>query len=400
MTQRALVFSLSLVLAACTGDDDAGDDSDNETPPDELLEPPEPGKGVQFGMVTSLDAGVEAEHCMFFQAPDEEMWVARDEARFDQGSHHVLLYETGYDSIPTETDDGTPVDTSRVFDCSTGATNGWSVTKLIAGSQNATGDSMIAFPEGVAMSVRPGAVLLMNVHYINATDETIEPEARINLHTIPEDEVETEGDLLFLYNPIIRVPENGNSRARWRCPVHEDITIANVQSHMHARGIGFAAMVGGEEEPFYQNEAWSSVEVKSFEPGLQLSAGQSLDYFCDYESSEDRVVYQGPRSTDEMCMLIGSYYPADPRTANCMGADGADLGGEWVGDGASTCAETMACLFGIDLGVPDPLLPITDCMLAADPAVARESSDLLRCLIETDDPGTDCAGQIAACQAR
>jgi hypothetical protein len=404
MTSRSLVRSLlSLALAgtlaACGGDDDGETPDPPDASDDELLEPPESGKGVQFKMTTSLDPGVEAEHCLFVEAPDVEMWVARDEARFDEGSHHVLLYETPYDSIPTRNDDGVEVDTSGVFDCSSGPTDGWSVTKLIAGSQNATGDSMIAFPDGVAMSVRPGAVLLMNVHYINASDEPIEPEARINLHTIPEEEVETEGDLLFLYNPIIRVPENGSSRARWRCPVHQDITVANVQSHMHARGIGFAAMIAGEEEPFYENEAWSNVEVKSFEPGLQVAAGASLEYYCDYESSEDRVVYQGARSTDEMCMLIGSYYPADQHTANCLGKDGQDLAGEWVGDGSATCADTMACLFGIDFSVPDPLLPMTDCMLAADPAVSRESSDLFRCLIENDDPVTECADQMATCQA-
>jgi Copper type II ascorbate-dependent monooxygenase, C-terminal domain len=382
----------ALALAAC-GDDEPS------SPDDELLEPPAPGEGVQFAMTTSLEPGVEAEHCLFVQGPDEEIWITRDEARFDLGSHHVLLYETGYDEIPTEKQDGTPVDTSGVFDCTDGATNGWDITKLIAGSQNATGDSMIRFPEGVAMPVRAGAVLLMNVHYINASDEEIEPEARMNLHTIPEEEVDTEGDLLFLYNPLIRVPAEGTSRARWRCPVHEDITIANVQSHMHARGVGFAAMVGGEEEPFYENEAWSEVEVKSFEPFLEVPAGSSLEYFCDYRSGEDRVVYQGPRSTDEMCMLIGSYYPADPRTANCED-DSGQTAGEWIGDGSATCAETMECVFAIDFAnlETDPLQPISDCMVAADPDVSRESSEFLICLFAAKDPVSECAEQIAACQ--
>lgn len=401
MSKRPLSLLLFLLVAAgapaCGGDDDT-EPSDSSDP----LEPPPDGEGVQFQITTTLEPGVEAEHCLFVKGPGEKMWVARDEARFDTGSHHVLLYETDYDEIPTRKEGGAEVDTSGVFDCSDGATNGWRVTRLVGGSQNATGDSMIRFPEGVAMPVRAGAVLLLNVHYINASDERIEPEARINLHTIPAEEVETEGDLLFLYNPLIKVPANGAARARGRCPVHGDITIANVQSHMHARGTGYAAMVAGEAEPFYVNQDWSNIEVKSFEPELRVPAGASLEYYCDYENSEDRTVYQGARSTDEMCMLIGSYYPADLRTSNCLDENGQE-GGEWIGAGAATCAETMGCLFGIDYpSLPDPFPSMIDCLIEADPAVSRQTSDLLNCMVSMQDPAqnpaTTCAPQIAACQ--
>jgi len=394
MTKCSCVVSFLAVAILAGCGDDGGESS-------ELLAPPAAGEGVQFKMTTTLAAGVEAEHCLFVTAPDEEMWVASEEARFTQGSHHVLLYETSYSAIPTTKEDGQEVDTSGVFDCSDGATNGWSVTKLIGGSQNAEGDSILDFPEGVAMPVKASAVLLLNVHYINASDHAIEPEARINLYTVPPEEVEIEGDILFLYNPLIRVPESGTSRARWRCPVHTDITIANVQSHMHARGVGYAAMVTGQE-PFYVNEAWSNVPVKAFEPGLEVQAGSSLDYYCDYHGSQDHVVYQGPRTTDEMCMLIGSYYPADPATASCRDDSGTRLGGEWVGEGTATCAETMSCVLAIDFASAetDPLNSISDCMVEADPAVSRETSDFLKCLFSSPNPIVDCAQPIEACQAK
>jgi hypothetical protein len=406
--QLMLPLLAALSLAAC-GDDDGDSSDDMNGGPDageadagSLLDPPPDGQGVQFQMTTSLEPGVEAEHCMFVQAPDQEIWVSRDEARFDLGSHHVLLYETIYEEIPTQKDGGEEVDTSGVFDCSDGPTNGWSVTKLIAGSQNSRGDSMIAFPPGVAMPVRAGAVLLMNVHYINASDQAIEPEARINLWTVPEEEVETEGDLLFLYNPLITVPEKGSARAHWRCPVHQDMTIANVQSHMHARGVGYAAKVAGEEAPFYENDRWDNVEAKAFEPALEIAAGSFLEYYCLYDNSEARAVYQGPRSTDEMCMLIGSYYPADRATANCRAEDGQAIAGEWIGQGEATCAETMGCVLDIDFASyegDEVLKPIADCMVAADPSVSSESSAFLRCLINDRAPGTECAAEMEACQA-
>lgn len=381
-------------LMACSSDDDPG-------PTAALLDPPPEGRGVQFSMRASIAPGAEGEWCRFVVAPAEELWVTHDEVRFERGSHHFLLYETSYASIPTQRDDGVAVDTSGVFDCSEGATNGWSVTKLVGGSQNGMGDSMLRFPEGVAMPVRAGAVLLMNAHYVNASPEELTPEVRINLWTIPASSVTSEGDLLFMYNPLIRVGARSTSRARWRCPVRSDITLYNVQSHMHARGVGYSVGIQGES-PFYQNDQWENVPVQVFPDGLPIRAGSVLDYWCDYDNPESRDVYQGARSTDEMCMLIGSYYPADSMTANCASSAGP-FGGDWVGNGTESCAATLGCLQGA-FTAENPLAGITDCMLDADPAVAVESSAVLRCVIDTamagGDPIGGCSTQIAACMAR
>jgi hypothetical protein len=178
--------------------------------------------------------------------------------------------------------------------------------------------------------------------------------------------------------------------------VHEDITIANVQSHMHRRGVGYSAAVTGQAA-FYENTRWEGVPVKRFDGGLHVAAGSTLDYWCDYESHETRDVYQGPRTTDEMCMLIGSYYPADPRTSACTD-ESSGLGGEWVGNGTATCAATFAC-FQTAFGASDFIRAITDCVDAASPAVAGTSSAVLRCFANAEDPESECQAQIAACNA-
>jgi Copper type II ascorbate-dependent monooxygenase, C-terminal domain len=389
----------ALALGACGDDDDAKDPdagtADAGPPP--LLEPPPPGQGLQLSMKTSLAPGVEAEHCQFVKAPATRTWVNHDEVRFTHGSHHFLLYATEYTEIPTHKEDGTPVDTSKVFDCSDGATNGWKVSKLIGGSQNGNGDATLRFPPNVAIDIPAGTVLLMNAHYINASDSVLEPEVYMNLWTIPEDKVEVEGDILFLYNPLIKVPANGTGRARWRCPVAQDITIASVQSHMHRRGVGYEAQLVSQEQPFYVSDRWENVVVKRFEPGMVVHAGEVLDYHCDYKNVENRDVYQGARTTDEMCMLIGSFYPKDSRTALCRDENGA-IAGEWVGNGAATCAQTWSCLQGA-LRDQGGLKAMTDCMDVASPEVAAESSALLRCIFRTHDPQM-CGAEISACSTR
>ena len=355
-------FLMASVVAACGGDD-----------------------AIHLEMTTTIAPGAEVEHCKFVTVP--EAWVNRDAVAFSTGSHHVLVYQTPYEAVPTHKDDGTPVDTTGVFDCSDGATNGWSVTKLIGGSQNASGDSMLAFPDGIGIHV--GGVLLINAHYINASDAALTPTVSIDLFTV--EGVDVEGDMLFLYNPLIGVAPRGTARARWSCPVYADLTIVNAQSHMHARGVGYAAAV--DDTPFYVNDRWEHVPVQRYED-LVVRAGSRLDYYCDYRNDEDRAIYQGPRSSDEMCMLIGSYYPADARTAACLDPAGQLPGGDWIGNGTATCAATMGCL-----QEAEELPEVTDCMLAADPAVARPASELLRCLYAATDPVTQCGPQIAACGA-
>lgn len=392
---------MTFTMAGCSSEP-TETETDPPNPDDGLLAPPEPGKGIQLKMIAEIEAGTESEKCQFVKAPSADLLVQRDEVRFTPGSHHFLLYETSYNEIPTEKLNGTKVDTSGVFDCSDGATNGWAVTKLVGGSQNADGGSILSFPENVAMRVHGGTVLLMNAHYVNASAETLKPEVRINLHTIPESQLEHEGDILFWYNAFIHVPAQGESRARMRCTIHQDITLTNFQSHMHRRGRGYAAELTGDS-PFYENDLWEGVPVLELAEGKKIQKGSVLDYYCDYKNPESADVFQGPRSTDEMCMAIGSYYPADPLTSRCA-IEGADtgqtgnLGAEWVGNGDKTCAETMSCVqtaFGADKVFEE----ITRCVLDAAPDKSKLVSDSIRCLFTKENPLSECQTEFAACQA-
>jgi hypothetical protein len=383
--------------------------SDESTEPGEesLLDPPRAGEGVQFKMTSSIDPGLEAEHCQFFRVPEGGLNINRAETRFIAGSHHVLMYQTSYDDIPTENDRGEAVDTSGVFDCTSGATDGWSVTRLVGGAQNADGEGAVLFPPGVGMKVEGGAVLMMNLHVVNTASEVQHPEVRMNLYSVPDDELEIEGGILFWYNDFIRVPGNGASVAKMSCAVPEDITLFTATSHMHRRGVGFGSVAtfpNGKKVDIFETSAWEGVPVNKFGAGLEIPGGTRIEYFCDYENPESRTVWQGPRSTDEMCMLVGAYYPAKPYIADCAideatAAETGTLGADWVGDGTKNCAETLECLSAID-PESDYLQQLTACVLEASPSVSRYVSDVVRCALTNDDPVADCLEPILECQGR
>lgn len=401
MTLRGSLVCLSALVLVSAGCKEEESDPPGE---DVLLEPPAEGEGVQYRMVTKIEAGTEVEQCQFFRAPPEGLNINSDDIRFTDGSHHVLLYLTPYTEVPTENDAGEAIDNSKPFDCSEGVQFDWTIQTLVAGSQNADGGSIVDFPPNVAMKVPGDAVLLMNVHYINAQSEAIEPEVRINVNTIPDEEVEIEGGLLFWYNAFIKVDPMGEGTARMSCEVASDITLRNVQSHMHRRGADYAATLlppEGSPDVIYENTKWEGVPVKRWEEGLAVEAGTRIEYFCGYQNAEDRTVWQGPRSTDEMCMFIGSYWPVRPETSLCA-TDPADvqntqnLAAEWVGNGDSTCGQTLACIQTID-PEEDFLHGLTDCILASDPGESKYVSDGVRCLLTHANPVEDCEAEIQAC---
>lgn len=403
LSVAALTAFFAVGVAACDADPTPGTGGNAAS----LLDPPPAGEGVQFQMTTTIEGGKEAEHCKFVKAPPEGLLINHDQVRFTAGSHHFLLYSTPYTDIPTKNERGETVDTSGVFDCSEGATNGWKVTSLVGGSQNATGESIVDFPPDVAMTVPGNAVLLMNAHYVNPGAEALQPEVRINLYTIPESQKKHEGGLLFWFDIFIRAMAQGTGRAEMRCDVPDDITITNAQSHMHRRGVGYSADLfapDGQSTNIYASDDWEGVTVKPFESGLSVKGGSSIRFHCDYENPNPANVYQGPRSTDEMCMFIASYYPATPKTSLCA-MDAADpvgtnyLGAEWYGQGTKTCAQTLGCVAAIPQANDfyTFLHGLTDCVMESDPAKSKVVSDGVRCLLTHADPQTECAAEIQAC---
>lgn len=386
---------------------------------DDALAPPAAGAGVQLEMTSTIEPGQEIERCKLVVAPPEGLAIHRDEVRFTAGSHHVLLYKTPYKELPTKNRRGLPVNAAEVHDCNDGPAAEWDVDGLVAGSQSFEGDTLLGtLPEGVALMIEPGTVLVMNTHYLNASSEVLEADARINLHTVAPEHVETEAGMLFFYNPFIRVPANGSASARMQCRIHDDISVVRVQSHMHRRGVGFVANLvgaGDATQEIYTNTEWEQVAAKSFEPFLHVEAGQAIDFRCDYANPEGRDVMQGLTTRDEMCALVGPYFPRDPYIGKCLDENGI-YANTWVGSGTASCAATLACIAEARPIEEDGGNDFYGCVVNSCPGVAIEVSDVLRCdkskglgacksacATSAEDcascMATACVPQLSACQA-
>jgi len=378
-----------------------GDDENQQAMP--ILEPPAEGTGIQLAMMSTLEPGQEVERCKFFRVPDEGLLVKREQTRFSSGSHHVLLFSTPYREIPTVNRQGDTVDTRDIFDCEEGAFGEWDVDGAFAGSQSPHAEvPVIDLPDGVVFKIEGGTLLLMNTHYINATPEKSNNEARINLYTTTETPTQYAG-VFFFYNPIIHVPPRGQSSARMRCPIDKDITLLNAQSHMHARGTGYQAYTsdaaGKLGELLYENDRWETVPVATWPGNKVLKAQSWVDYRCDYRNTEDRAVIQGLTTRDEMCMFIGAYYPRDRALELCSTSDqfsGVSSAATYVGAGNATCDQTFECIGKAGLSRAEQYA----CVVASCPKIAPQMTSAIRCALANPlNYATACATEISACRA-
>lgn len=372
-TSRAsLATALCLAAFGCSSED-----------PDALAPPPD-GQGMQFRMQATLAPGQETERCQFFVAPPGGLNINHDEVRYTPGSHHVLLYLTPYKSVPTKDERGRDRDTSGLMECPEGATADWQVSGVVAGAQKRDGGTMVSYPPDTAFKVPAGAVLLMNTHYLNASTQPLETETRVNVHTIPDSQLKQEGGLLFFYNPFIHIDGHTKASARMRCDITHDIKLTNVQSHMHKRGIGYESYVVAPQTtamtPLYSNVEWENVPVMRFDPALDIRAGSKLDYRCDYKNDEDRTVVQGTSTKDEMCMLIGSYYPRDPELEGCKNAN-------WIGTGNKSCQFAMSCALAAAAGRDEA--SFFGCVVNSCEAASPALSDALRCFFNQGGPACE-----------
>ncbi len=323
---RALLLLLLVLLAACASEPAADD-----------------GETVAFMLEGDLAPGEEKTLCRYVRMPDAragetEVFVRGGRHRLSEGGHHYLLYRTTKAAWTDDMDATVPC----------GEHDGvlGNVTTYVTGGQ--TPEANADFPAAAALAFRPGEILLLQGHFLNAASVPRRVGVELELRTMPASAVEQRAGVLRYYDPFIVVPPRGKARATMTCTIRRDVTLLSAAAHMHSRGRGYAAFVDPPEgppsaTPFYTTK--DGVHPTFFAGFMPVRAGSKIRFECDYESTEDRAVVQGPSAErDEMCMFNAFYFPAmAPEDEACE-----DMHGH--GTGGASCAATTACLEQCPIG--------------------------------------------------
>jgi hypothetical protein len=121
----------------------------------------------------------------------------------------------------------------------------------------------------------------------------------------------------------IHIPPGGDQTitAEWTAPV--DLTLVEIATHQHRLGtyanIEIGAPDGKSRTMVYENHDWQHPFAKSPNPPIHLATGQKMRITCTWHNTDDHTVTFGPKTTDEMCFILGFYYRDGEVTSPVVG---------------------------------------------------------------------------------
>jgi hypothetical protein len=218
------------------------------------------------------------------------------------GSHHFNMYYAD----PTDA-----AIAGKPFDTLTTCDSGYKF--YLAGSQ--WQDIQQAIPTGLAIEIPADSVIVLESHYVNATDHTQTGHVDVELDAGDPSAVVHRVGLYFNVMEKIRVDVGQSVRLHARCPVDDGVNVVLMTSHMHWHGSTFEINqidASGASTSRYVSTDFSHPTVSELwdQPLVITGRGQQLEWACSYANTTNAPVIGGPSAeTDEMCIMAAYYWP-------------------------------------------------------------------------------------------
>ncbi|MEC7988253.1 MAG: hypothetical protein VX278_24010 [Myxococcota bacterium] len=223
-------------------------------------------------------------------------------------AHHMILYAPINESALNQARAMDEADPGPGYTCygSPGVEN-----RMIA--PWAPGSDQWHYPEGTGVKMEEGQMLILQMHYSNASEETLD-STTVNLHI--QDTVANELQTDFYVYSNISIPPNTTNhvetvqrRVRQFSGFNEPIHIRAIGPHLHKLGVASSARIiredGSEscliDVPYYDFN-WQ--RVYTFEEPILLQPNDKLEIECVFDSTGvSSTTYWGDGTSDEMCLM-------------------------------------------------------------------------------------------------
>ncbi|HJZ88340.1 MAG TPA: hypothetical protein VKN99_24365 [Polyangia bacterium] len=266
----------------------------------------DPLADLHFQVSWHQDQQSEIVKCHYFKATnDRTVEIERLTVDFPTGSHHVHLYRS---EIPEP--DG-------VQDCTAGID--WNRWSLLVGVQTKPLDWQL--PAGVTVPIHPHQQFLVQVHWLNTTDQPIDRTIDINFHPTARSMVHL-GTAFGIAKDVRLAPGHQKQMAGW-FPMPAGAQMIALMGHFHGRGRHYAVDIRkfGQNTPgplIYEAQDEQTFEFKRYTDGPVLTPGDGLTFECDYFNDTDVTLTWGPDTKrQEHCNVAAYYIPApEPRLSD------------------------------------------------------------------------------------
>jgi len=316
-SESMLMFAVIAQIAGCGSADPAGTGSEpppsgttpptTTTPPPTMPPPTEPPPSTSDWKTLlsgdwTMPAGTEGYVCVR-KTIDEDLFVSVFDAINPKGTHHTFLSM------------GEPGGPDGIERCNSGV----NAMQQIFGS--GVGSSPLAFPKGVAINIKKGTQLVLNLHLFNTGLADISGTSGTKIRTVPGSEAPVIAEHLLAGTVRLDLPAQQTTSTTGYCTMSTDATIFAVTPHMHMLGV-YAKIVaeravGGEavlyDGPYdFENQKYDSIDP------VAVKKGDRVRVECTHNNTTAQRVTFGESTLQEMCFAGIYRYPSDGSPFMCI----------------------------------------------------------------------------------
>ena len=255
-------------------------------------------------IVPNLAPGANIEYCQWVAAASDSTQDVLDlVGKQSLTGHHAILYATTNTSFPV----------GESHECTVADMIPLSFVGAIGGEGNASASHYL--PEGLYFRLPPGQALMINSHWLNATDNEVDGQSSVDVKFAPASDSRVAADLFASNGDVFTIPANGSQTYDNSCVLKEDLNLAMVTNHMHTNGTSIYTEVqhaNGTSEILVADNPWSPEE--QFNPTyarytvaapLALHQGDTVHTHCEWTNTTGTDLM----FPDEMCVSSGFYFP-------------------------------------------------------------------------------------------
>lgn len=180
------------------------------------------------------------------------------------------------------------------------------------------------YPEGVGLVVYGGQKISVNYHYLNTSSENAVAKIKLNFNggLVSADEQVIELQQFGYYNQDIQIPPHGRYATTMEGTFSQDVYVRDLFRHTHGLGRNvpvhlFSGPMNNDGVGMVGELVFTSTDYQNdpgwvFDPPLFVKAGDGFSFTCNWQNDRDYPVGFGPTADDEMCMLLGTWWVANP----------------------------------------------------------------------------------------
>ena len=217
---------------------------------------------------------------------------------YGKATHHLGVYYT----LAAEPD--------GVFTCPELEKQTW-IPLYGGGVQSGT----VTAPDGAAFKLPAGQQILIQLHLLNATAETVMDNATIDFLTTDAADP-TPAGMFGMDNTQISIPAMSPGEAQMSCAPNEALNVFAVFGHMHQLGKHISLSRTTGSTPLF-GEDWNFNDQPTVPMQFTVAKGESLHLDCKYQNDTQQTVAYGESTTQEMCAFV-LYYTPYPGLDGCL----------------------------------------------------------------------------------